>query len=334
MGATMKDVARVAGVSPSTVCRVLTNPDIVRPETRERVRRAANELGYDPNRTAGGLITGRTGHVGLVVPDLTDPFFPALVKAVQARAHEWNYQVFLADTDGDPAAEADLVRVLTKRVDGIVLCSPRMADEELRAVASDTPIVVLNRRVARVPSVSADSGAGVRQVVAHLTALGHRRMGYVAGPRTSWSNRERVRSLRAATAQAGMDLVEVGPVTPHFDGGVAAVDLVLAANVTAVLAYNDLVALGLLNQLDARGLSVPGDISVIGFDDIAPAAMVSPALTTVCQPREPIGRTGMDLLLRLLRNRVQDGGTRRELVTKLVVRDSTGPASSVPPDTL
>ncbi|GAA3346308.1 LacI family DNA-binding transcriptional regulator [Amorphoplanes nipponensis] len=325
MVVTIKDVARAAGVSPSTVCRALSAPELVRAETRERVRRSAAELDYSPNRAARGLITGRTGNLGLVVPDLGNPFFPGVVKGIQARAREADHAVFLADTDEDPAAEVRLVRTLAKQVDGLVLCSPRMSGTELRGFATQTPLVLLNRRVGRIPAVTVDNPGGMRQAVTHLTALGHRRIAYVAGPRTSWSNRERVRGLRAAVAAAGAHLAEIGPVQPQFDGGVAAADPVLAAGVTAVIAYNDVIALGLLSRFNARGIAVPAEISVLGFDDIALAAMVHPSLTTVGLPMESSGRAGVDLLLALLRDPEGAGATRRELGTHLMVRASTGP---------
>jgi DNA-binding LacI/PurR family transcriptional regulator len=326
MAVTIKDVARAAGVSPATVCRALSTPDLVRAETRERVRRSATELGYSPNRAARGLITGRTGNLGLVVPDLGNPFFPAVVKGIQARAREADYAVFLADTDEDPAAEAQLVRTLAKQVDGLVLCSPRISEAELRDFAAQTPLVMLNRRVGRIPAVTFANGDGMRQAVTHLTALGHRRIAYVAGPRVSWSNRERVRGLRLAAAAAGAELIEIGPVQPQFDGGVAAADPVLATGVTAVVAYNDVIALGLLSRFTARGIAVPAAISVLGFDDIALAAMVHPSLTTVGLPMESSGRAGIDLLLGLLQDPARFGATRRELDTQLMVRGSTGPA--------
>ena len=326
MAVTIKDVARAAGVSPATVCRALSSPDLVRAETCERVRRSAAELGYSPNRAARGLITGRTGNLGLIVPDLGNPFFPGVVKGIQARAREADYAVFLADTDEDAAAETQLVRTLAKQVDGLVLCSPRMSEAELRDFAGQTPLVMLNRRVGRIPAVTFANVDGMRQAVTHLTALGHRRIAYVAGPRTSWSNRERARGLRLAVAAVGAELIEVGPVQPQFDGGVAAADPVLAAGVTAVVAYNDVIALGLLSRFNARGIAVPDTISVIGFDDIALAAMVHPSLTTVGLPMENSGRAGIDLLLGLLQDPARFGTTRRELDTQLMVRGSTGPA--------
>jgi DNA-binding LacI/PurR family transcriptional regulator len=329
MAVTIKDVARAAGVSASTVTRALSNPEMVNPATRERVRQTAAALGYQPNRAARGLITGRTGNLGLLVPDLANPFFPSIVKGVQARAHEADYAVFLVDTDEDATAEAGLVSKLSKQVDGLILCSPRMAEDELRAILGDTPVVLINRRVGRVPSVTPAFTDAMRQAVSHLTALGHRRIAYVAGPRTSWANRERVRSLKTvAVASGDFELVEIGNVMPQFPGGVAAADQVLAADVTAVIAYNDLVALGLLHRFAARGVAVPADISLLGFDDIALAEMVRPSLTTVALPKEQAGRASVDLLLQLLEQPDRTGAVRRELPAQLMVRGSTGPAKA------
>jgi LacI family transcriptional regulator len=329
MAVTIKDVARLAGVSPATVCRALSTPERVKTETRERVQRAVDDLGYSPNRAARGLITGRTGNIGLVVPDLANPFFPGVVKGIQARAREADYSVFVADTDEDPSAEASLVRSLGKQVDGLVLCSPRMSEEDLRSVVGDTPLVLLNRRVDQLPAITFDSLGGMRQAVAHLMALGHRRIAYVGGPRTSWSNRDRRDGLRTVTAAAGADLVEVGNVLPQFSGGVAAADLVLAAEATAVIAYNDVVALGLISRFAARSIDVPGELSVIGFDDITMSAMVHPSLTTVALPMELSGRAGVDLLLHLMQHPDEAGITSRELETHLMVRGSTGPAPRI-----
>lgn len=327
MAVTIKDVARAAGVSASTASRALASPELVRPATRDRVQRAADELGYQPNRAARGLITGRTSNLGLIVPDLGNPFFPGVVKGMQARARESDYAVFLADTDEDPSVESDLVRALSKQVDGIVLCSPRMSEDELRSVVGQTPLVLLARRVGRIPSMSIDNVGGMRQAVAHLTALGHRRIAYVAGPRSSYSNRERLRGLRAVTADAEVELVEIGNFIPQFEGGVAAADLVLASGATAVIGYNDMVALGLLSRCSGRGVDVPGGLSVIGCDDISLAGMCNPPLTTVALPKQQLGRAGVDLLLQVMDDPAPTSSHRREMATHLMVRASTGPAS-------
>ncbi|WP_062432552.1 LacI family DNA-binding transcriptional regulator [Herbidospora daliensis] len=325
MTVTIKDVARLAGVSPSSVCRALADPGQVRPGTRERVLAAARELAYSPNRAARSLSTGRTGNIGVVLPDMANPVFPGIVKAVQTQARKADHAVFLSDVEEDPALEVHMIRTLAKQVDGFLLCSPRSSDGHLRSFADQTPIVVLNRRVGRVPSVTADNADGMLQAVTHLHALGHRRLAYVAGPRTSWSNRERTRSLRQAAASFGIELVETGHVPPELEGGVAIADVVVASGATAAVTYNDLIALGMLNRLHARGIGVPGEMSVVGFDGILMSGLVSPALTTVAVPMEQLGRVGVDLLLELLAGR-RTGSIRRVLPTRLLVRASTGPA--------
>lgn len=326
MGATIRDVARAAGVSPSTVSRAFAMPALVKPATLERVRRAAAKLGYEPNPVARSLITGRTGNLGMIVPDLANPFFPGVVKGMQARAREVDYAVFVADTDEDAALEGRLARKLAKQVDALVLCSPRLADEELRAIAADVTLVLLNRTVDDIPAITVDNVGGMRQAATHLAALGHRRIALVPGPVSSWSNAERVAGLRAAVRDTGAELVELGNSAPTFDGGVAAADIVLAAEVSAVVAYNDVMALGLLSRFAARGVSVPADISIVGCDDIPQAAMAHPPLTTVAVPKEPLGRAGVDLVLRLLDH---SAGTVSGLVldTQLLVRGTTGPAA-------
>ncbi|WP_245674127.1 MULTISPECIES: LacI family DNA-binding transcriptional regulator [Actinoplanes] len=318
---TIKDVARLAGVSQSSVCRALAHPDQVRPETRERVERAARDLDYHPNRAARSLITGRTGTIGVILPDLGNPFFPDVVKSIQTRARRAEHAVLFSDTDEDPTVEAPVIAAMARQVDGLLLCSPRAADEELRALAGRKPMVVLNRRITPFPSVTADNADGMRQAAAHLHALGHRRVAYVAGPRASWSNRDRLRGLRAATATRDMTLIEIGNVTPTVDGGAAAADLVAASPATAVLAYNDLIALGLRQRFQARGIDVPGRISIVGFDDILVAALVD--LTTVAIAREQIGRVGVELLLAEMSNKADK--PRKTTETQLRVRASTGP---------
>lgn len=328
MTATIKDVARLAGVSQSSVSRTLSAPDQVRSETRERVQRAVAQLGYYPNRIARGLITGRTGTIGFVVPDVSNPFFSGIVKAAQRRAREVGLAMLLADSDEDPATEMDLIRALTKQVDGFVLCSPRAPDDELRSVCGEVPVVLLNRRVAQLPSIVFDNADGIRQALGHLAALGHRRVAYVTGPRTSWVNRERLRAVRTIAAGMNLEAVEAASASPDYEGGVAAADLVLATSATAVIAYNDMVGLGLMSRFTARGIKVPDDISVIGFDDVPAAALVTPALTTVSQPKDQCGRAGVDLLVNLLNDTERPPGTRTSLPTRLIVRASTGTATA------
>ncbi len=327
MTVTIRDVARAAGVSPSTVSRALSLPEKVDPATRARVQQLADHLGYRPNRAARGLITGRTGNLGLLLPDLANPFFPSLVKGVQQQAQAADYQVFTVDTDERPGAELGLVRSLAKQVDGMILCSPRMRAGELAEAAALAPTVLVNRKGPRLASVSFDNVDGVHQVLAHLAAAGHRDVGYVAGPRQSWSDAERTRGLRHWAGPCGVLLRELGRFAPTFEGGRQAVESVLLSGVSAVVAYNDLVALGLCRGLAERGVPVPGRLSVVGIDDIPLSGMVAPGLTTVAIPTVRAGRAAVDLLLALLADppgTPTDRARQVDLPVQLVVRESTG----------
>lgn len=301
--ATVRDVAALAGVSISTVSRALSAPGMVSETTRERVEQAAKKLDYRPNPTARGLRVGRTTTLGLLVPDLENPFFASITKAVQSRARTSGYVVLIADSDEDASQELELVSMLAAQVDGLVLASPRSSDVSLLAAVDGLPTVLLNREVDGLASLAVDNVGGVRQSLGHLRALGHRTVAAVSGPAGSWSGAERRRGLEVAGAGLGVEVVDVGHFRPTFAGGVAAADLVVASGATAVLTYNDLQALGLVDRLRQRGLEVPRDLSVVGFDDVSVATLVSPSLTTVQIPLAALGRGAVDLVVEQL-----DGG--------------------------
>ncbi len=324
MPPSIHDVAALAGVSVATVSRSFTTPDAVRDQTRAAVLAAAEQLGYQPNRAARGLITGRTGNVGVIVPELSNPFFLDMLAGAQARARAADYAVFVADGRESAAEEAALIAAMRKQVDGIILCSSRLPPRRLAALDPVPTPVLVNREIPGLPAVLLDSAGGMRQAVRHLAELGHRRCAFVAGPRASWSNRQRRRALLAESAALGLEVTALGPVAPGFHSGVEVAAAVLAAGVTAVLAYNDLVAVGILSRLAALGIAVPRDMSVVGFDDIALAAMVTPPLTTVALPAARAGEAAVELLLERLDNPPGPQGGVRRLPAKLVVRSSTG----------
>jgi DNA-binding LacI/PurR family transcriptional regulator len=323
----IRDVARRANVSPATVSRAFAEPGLVRHETLQRVLAVAEELHYRPSRAARSLKTGKTGNIGVVVPDLGNPFFPAILKGAQARAREADHAVFLADSEENPRLEIELVRAMARQVDGVVICSSRLSEAHLQQLLRDTTLVLLNRRVRGVSAVLLDGAGGMRQAIEHLVALGHQRIAFLGGPAESWSNRERRRGLRASARGKGLEIIEFGPFAPHFEAGQQAADLAVAADVTAVVAFNDLMALGVLSRLADRGIGVPNEISVVGFDNILMAGMATPQLTTVALPLEQAGRVAIELLLEQL---AQPGtGTHeRGLPAQLIVRASTAPPRS------
>lgn len=326
MSVNARDVARVAGVSVSTVSRAMSRPEDVSPETLTKVLETAAGMGYRPNLMARNLITGRTGAIGLVVPDIENPFFASVTKGVQDRARAAGYAVVIADSDEDPSREGHLVREMSRQVDGVVLCSPRSPDDVLQSLAQECPILLFNRECATLPAVLIDNLGGVRLALDHLRALGHRRIAYVGGPAASWSNRTRLAAARTVVAEhPDTELVDIGSFQPYVSGGIAAADLLVASGATAALAFNDLVALGLLNRLHRRGIGVPHEISVVGVDNIPMSALTSPALTSVGIPLVNCGRAVVDVLVQLLRHPGQPADHHHDLSFQLAVRESTSP---------
>ncbi len=325
MAVTLADVAQACGISPSTVSRALAGSDKVHPRTREQIRRVAQEMGYAPNRIARSLSLGRTGTLGVIVPDIANPFFPPIIKAVQARAARKDVAVLLVDTDEHAGDELERARVLSRQVDGLILVSPRTPEDKLGEFVQLSPVVFVNRRVDGAPCVIIDNADGVQQAVQHLTALGHRRICYLAGPRRSWSNRQRRRSIEAACAEFGADLCEFGPFEPQMQAGVRAADLLQASGCTAVIAYDDLIALGVMARLAERRWRVGRDISVIGIDDSPMSGVAYPTLTSIHVPGAEAGTVAVDLLLGRLDKPDAGPVPLVELESHLVVRGSTGP---------
>jgi DNA-binding LacI/PurR family transcriptional regulator len=319
----IREVAVRAGVSPATVSRVFTQPAAVATGTRRRVLVAAEELNYAPHPVARSLARGRTGNIGIVVPDIANAFSAVVTKAVQQEARRDDYALFVAGSDELAHDEQRWARALAPQVDGLVLVSPLMPDESVRELAALVPVVLTNRLVAGLPSVVADAAEAAGHAVEHLHALGHRRIAYLGGPATSYDDEVRRRGYRAACERSGLEPIELGPFRARFSAGVRAADPVLATGATAAVAYNDEIAVGVLNRLADRGVRVPGDFSVIGFDDTSLAEMVTPRLTTVRLPAAELGRQAARMLLDGVRGRPLED--TRALPAELIVRASTGP---------
>ena len=262
------------------------------PAVAERVRAAARELDYSPSPLARGLALGRTQTVGFLVPDLANPAFQAVLSSISKAASRDGYRVLVADSGERPQDEPLLAIETRRRCDSIVLCAPRMAEAALIGIVEALrPMVLVNRTApqAQVPSVAIDYGSGMRNLAQHLYDLGHRDLVYLVGPTTSSSNEHRI----VALAQFGRDRPDVR--VRHIDAGSGSDDgyrvaaAVVASGATAALAYNDLVAVGLVEGLREAGVRVPQDVSVTGFDDIPFARYVTPSLTTASVPVELLG---------------------------------------------
>jgi DNA-binding LacI/PurR family transcriptional regulator len=319
---TLQDVAREAGVAVSTVSRALTQPERISPPTRARVQEVARRLGYRPNRIARAVVSGRTQMLAVLVPDITNPHHFGLIRGAEERARAADRTLVLGDTRGDPGLEADHLDRLGSVVDGIVLASSRLPDADLRELARRRPVVLHNRELPGLPGVVADFDDGMRQILGHLAGLGHRRVAYLSGPRRAWSEGRRWAALTTEAAAAGVVVARRGPFAPTLGGGPAAADAGLASGATALVAYNDLLAIGVLRRFEELGVPVPQTVSVTGFDDIFGADFCHPPLTTVTAPTEEAGRALVDLLL---------GGRARDaerivLPVRLRVRGSSGPA--------
>jgi DNA-binding LacI/PurR family transcriptional regulator len=321
----LQTIADEAGVSISTVSRAFSRPELISDDTRKSILAISERLGYRPNRSARGLATGRTSLLAVLLPDIANPFFPPLMRAVEDAAYDKGFSVLLMDTDEHAEREAELLRNLSGQADGVIACSPRSRPEVLNEVAERTPLVLVNRTMQGIASVSCLTREGVRQIVGHLHSLGHRSIVYLAGPQSSWSDRERRDAARRQARKLGMSLELLGPFPATFEGGVIAADAVVASTATAAIAFDDIMAMGVLRRLTERGLTVPSEISVSGCDDIFFAAMVSPSLTSIATPIAEAGRAAVNLLLEEI------DGARQEkqqvtLSGDLVVRGSTGPA--------
>ncbi|WP_194920954.1 LacI family DNA-binding transcriptional regulator [Catenulispora rubra] len=303
MGATIREVARQAEVSIATVSRALNSPHLVAERTRSRVVDTALRLGYPSRRprSAGAVASaasaaGRIGFVGAVLPDLANPFYPAVLYGMRSASVPAGQHVLSLDAAEDPAAEADLIRMIAGQVDSLVLLSSRLPDDRLRALCIPGRTVLFNRLIPGLPGVVVDYLDGMRRMVAHLASLGHRRIGYAGGPRASFADAERRRGLAVSSQAAGLRVVDLGRYPPYFTSGAQIADRALRENVTAVIAFNDLMALGTLVRLRELRIDVPGRISVAGFDGVPLAAAGTPRLTTVVPPLGRAGRTAMALL--------------------------------------
>lgn len=332
----IRQIADLAGVSIATVSRVLNGRGDVSEETREAVSRVIRENGYTANRNARGLSAGRTGLVGVLVPLVYPAYFSGILAGAAEALSERDFQIVLSPTGGEHDREVSIVDRLHGLTDGAIIILPEESSEELeRLLDSGFRFVVLDPLMPleeRIPSVSAAHMSGADQAMKHLLDLGHRRVGQISGPRGWVATEDRRRGYRAALSGAGIlpDPALEREAEPEIDPGRAAAEqlLDLSEPPTAIFAFNDNIAIGAIQAARARGLRVPEDLSVVGFDDVEHATIVTPALTTVRQPLAEMGRTGVSLLMRLLEGKRFET-LHVELATRLVVRDSTAPPRAV-----
>ena len=327
----MRDVARAAGVSVNTVSRALAGKPDVSPETRARVLEVAERLGYRPNKLAQGLRSNKTFTIGVIVTDIANPFFAELVKGVEEAARQNGYSIILEDTSESPEQEARAIEVmLSQRVDGLLLTPVQSQVEVVKEVLkSKIPLVLMGRYFPdlEAPYVVSDDFQGAILATEHLIELGHRDIAHVAGPLHISSAQDRLSGYRQALQEHGIPAREgfvlAGAVTLR-DGYEAGRELLkLDPLPTAVFAYSDLVAIGLMQALMEEEVEIPGDVSLVGYDGIEFSAYTKVPLTTVRIPKRTLGQQAVEMLLKILRDGYLPDKCGQKLQVELVVRSST-----------
>ncbi len=332
---TIRDVAEVANVHPSTVSRALNSDaeGLVSASTVSRIKAVAKQLGYEPNALAQGLKINRTMTIGMLIPDLTNPLFPPIVRGIEDRLGEHGYTLLIANTDNDHDKERSILGVMARRrVDGLIIATARREYPLLTDVlSSDYPVVLVNRTADEplLPSVAGDDHAGIGLLVRHLSDLGHTRIAHIAGSQEVTTGLVRYQSflnwMQAQGLQTDPSLIAISTWF-HQKDGVAAFRRLLdaGAHFTAVVAANDVVAIGVYDVAKERGIRIPEDLSVTGYNDIPFAERLDPPLTTVRIPQYQIGVRAAELMLEAVREPALEPVALR-LRPSLVLRESTAP---------
>ncbi len=326
--ATIKEVARKAGVSIATVSYVINDLRKVSPETERRVRMAAKELGYSPNRAARSLVAGRSSFLGLVVPDICNPFFPEITKAFQEEANLSGLESIVMNTNYDAQRTRSLIdRLVSLQVAGAAFFTSQVDPAVKEALARrEIPAIYLDYGTPglAISNIAVDYGRGMVEAIDHLLQLGHRRIALIGGPANGAAAQNRKSAFLARTAEVGIETRVIDSDFSVQGGYFSCSKLLSSANVTAVIAANDLMAIGAMHCAFDRRVRVPEDLSVIGFDDITFAQFTQPALTTVAVPRAEIGKLALQSLLSLMKDPTASGKTY-QVGSRLVVRQTSAP---------
>ncbi|RFU66631.1 LacI family DNA-binding transcriptional regulator [Peribacillus glennii] len=323
------DVAKKANVSTATVSRVISNSGTVKKDTTERVLKAIESLNYQPNILARQLRRSETKTILVVVPDITNTFFSKVLRGIESVAIDSGYQVLLGDTLNDAERESGYLNILRqKKADGMILLTAKVDGQVVEDIAKQYPVVIACEYTegSEIPTVSIDNVSSARKAAEHLITLGHRRIGTITGPFDSVLGRDRLKGFQQAMAQHGIPLdsllVQEGDFS--FESGCNVMQKFLALGVppTAIFAANDEMAIGAIKAIKSKGLKVPEDISVVGFDNIKFASIFEPALTTIAQPSYEIGQKAIELLIKLI-NKDELDKNQYILEDKLIVRESS-----------
>ncbi len=327
---TIRDVAKDAGVSLRTVTNVINKWPYVTDQTREKVQRSIDALGYRPSRLASSLVTGRTNTIGVMIPDITNPFFGQVVRGCEDVLYAADYSIFLCNTSEDPKKQSSYLDILVDRgVDGLLIFGARSSQDEHAGVVHDEiPVVVEDSPVQNqnTTMIEIDNIGGAQMAVAHLIAHGHTRIAHLGGPIQRQAADHRLLGYRQAIESAGIpyDKSLVMRCSPSIRGGLqSALELLPAKKPSALFCYNDLMAIGAMVACRQLGLKIPKDLAIIGFDDIAIASLIEPALTTVRVRQYEMGRLASDLLLERLSGK-ENVQNQVKFPVELIVRNSCG----------
>lgn len=333
----IKAVAKRAGVSTATVSRTINGSDKVTPKTAERVRRAVEALQFYPDTNARSLGSGRSNLYGLIISDITNPFFPELVKAFEDIAVEHGQEVLVANTNYDPARmESCVTRMMQRKVDGVAIMTSEMEDRLIKVFNHRNIPLVFMDVGAPGPGVSrvrVDHAAGVAMAMDHLVGLGHRKIAFISGPLDLFSARTRHEAFIKSLARHGLkrESILIQEANHRADGGHKAMQRILdsGAEPTAIVASNDLTAIGAMGAIHEHGLRVPDDISIVGYDDIQLSAYTQPSLTTLLLPRIEIANAAFRALYKSLQSKTKKPQTGEDYDVKptLILRQSTGPVA-------
>lgn len=329
---TIYDIAKFAGVAPSTVSRALSRPGRVSNETSQRIYEVADALGY--KRTAPRrpmAVASDTFVIALVIADVGNPYFSQLMIGLQEHAAEGGYTVLLLDSRENAAEEKAAIERVLHLIDAIVLSASRMTTSTIQQFNRAVPVVSLNRQVPGVTSIVPNSTQGMRTVVEHLAAHGHREITYLSGPTGSWANGARWEGLTLACQDLGIRLRRIGPFPPTVAGGIKATGEWAEHPSTAVVGYNDILAIGFMKSAIARGLRVPEEVSVVGIDNAGLSALTDPGLTSLTTGSRKLGACASTAVVRHLRHRSQSQAMVTTLDMALKTRESVGPTPATSP---
>ena len=333
----IEDIARAAEVSHSTVSRALRDSSLISVEVRERIQQLAREMGYTPNAIAQSLQTQQTSTIGLVVTSISDPFWGDVMKGVEEVARAAGFSVFLSASHNDPSQEMAIIKTFhRRRVDGILIAASRInSNSSKRRESFRVPTVLINSQAESEDTllhwVAVDDRKGAQLAVEHLLQLGHRSIGYLGTSNRPRSNMQRLMGYESTLVAAGVPsrrewvVIAPGDEASHTEdvaAGQKSLPQLLDTGVTAIFCYNDMIATGVLIACRELGVAVPEELSVIGFDNIEVSSFVTPALTTIHQPRVEMGRLATQVMLDLLHHRQ---GQNYVLPPTLIARASTAP---------